>query len=92
MDIVQEMLATFNDDPNLLKKALTDNESWMYDDDIETQAQSFQWKRPEEPRSTRQVRPNVKVLLPVFFDCNDVVHQKFLPQGGRPIRNTTLKL
>ena len=29
----------------------------------------------------RQVRSNVKVLLTVFFDYHDVVHQEFLPQG-----------
>ena len=27
-----------------------------------------------------QVRSNVKVLLTIFFDCNDVVHHELLPQ------------
>ena len=65
MDIVQEMLTTFNDNPNMLKKVLTGNESWVHGYCIETKAQSFQWKRPEESRSkkARQVRWNVKVLL-----------------------------
>ena len=51
--------------------------------DIEIKAQSSQWKRPEEPRPKKacQVRSNVKVLLTVFFNCNGVVYQKFLPQG-----------
>ena len=37
----------------------------------------------EEPRTkkARQVPSNVKVLLTVFFYCNDVVHNEFLPQG-----------
>ena len=46
MDIPQEMLTTFNDDPDLLKKVITGDESWVYAYDIETKAQSSQWKRP----------------------------------------------
>ena len=29
-DIAQEMLTTFNDDADLLKKVITSDESWMY--------------------------------------------------------------
>ena len=67
-DIVQEMLATFNDVPDLLKMIPTGNESWVYAYDIETKAQSSQWKRPEEtkPKKAPQVRSNVKVLLTFF--------------------------
>ena len=42
-------LRNFNDDPDLLKKVITDAESWVYGYDIETKAQSSQCKRPEEP-------------------------------------------
>ena len=50
MDIAQEMLQTFNNDPHLLKKVITSDESWVYGYDIEAKAQSSQCKRPEEPR------------------------------------------
>ena len=50
VDIVQEMLTTFNSDPDLVKKVITGYESWVYGYDIETKAQSFQFKRPEKPR------------------------------------------
>ena len=74
MDIAQEMLKTFNDDPDLLKKVITGGELWVYDNDIETKAQSSQWKHPAEPRvqKTHQVWSNVKILLTVFFDRNGV--------------------
>ena len=83
MDIAQEMLTTFSDDTDLLKKVIIGHESWVYGYDIETKAQSCQWKRPEEPSSKKpqQVWSNVKVLLTVFFDCNAVVPHEFLPQG-----------
>ena len=50
MDIAQEMLTTSNDDPDLFKKYITGDESWAYTYDIECKVQSFQWKRPNEPR------------------------------------------
>ena len=33
MDIAQEMLKTFNEDPDLLKKVITADESWLYGND-----------------------------------------------------------
>ena len=65
MDIVQEKLTTFNEDPDLLKKLITGDESWVYGYDIEIKAQLFQWKCPR-PKKARQVRSNVKVLFTVF--------------------------
>ena len=50
MDISQEMFTTFKDDPDLLKKVITGNESWVFGYDIETKAQSFQSKLPEKLR------------------------------------------
>ena len=83
MEIAQDMLTSFNDDLNLLKKVITSGESWVYAYDIELFVQSFQCKRPEEPwpKRARQIPANVKVLLAVFFDCNFVEHHEFLPQG-----------
>ena len=43
------MLTVLNDDPDLLEKILTGNESWVYGYDIEIKAQSSQWKRSKEP-------------------------------------------
>ena len=84
LSIANEMLEYVRDDTNLLQRVITGDESWVYGYDVETKAQSCQWKLPHEPRpkKARQVRQNVKVLLTVFFDCNGVVHHyQFLPQG-----------
>ena len=40
INIAQEMLTTFSDDSDLLKKVITGDESWMSGHDIETKAQS----------------------------------------------------
>ena len=44
MNIAQEVLTAFNNDPDLLKKVITGDESWVYGYgyDIETKAQSSQ--------------------------------------------------
>ncbi|UYV67063.1 GART, partial [Cordylochernes scorpioides] len=83
MNIANEMLDSVHDDPNLLQRVITGDEAWVYGYDVETKAQSSQWKLPHEPRpkKARQVRSNGKVLLTVFFDCRGVVHHEFLPQG-----------
>ncbi|UYV67655.1 hypothetical protein LAZ67_5001500 [Cordylochernes scorpioides] len=83
MNIANEMLDSVRYDPNLLQRVITGDEAWVYGYDVETKAQSSQWKLPHEPRpkKARQVRWNVKVLLTVFFDCRGVVHHEFLPQG-----------
>ncbi|XP_018346773.1 PREDICTED: histone-lysine N-methyltransferase SETMAR-like [Trachymyrmex septentrionalis] len=83
VDIAQELLNEVNNDPELLKTVITGDETWVYGYDVETKAQSSQWKLLEEPRpkKIRQVRSNVKVLLTVFFDFNGVVHHEFLPYG-----------
>ncbi|UYV60847.1 hypothetical protein LAZ67_1002591 [Cordylochernes scorpioides] len=83
MNIANEMLDSVRDDPNLLQRVITGDEAWVYGYDVETKAQSSQWKLPHEPRpkKARQVRSNVKVFMTVFFDCRGVVHHEFLPQG-----------
>ena len=69
MDIAEEMFTTFTDDPDLLKKVITDDESWVYGHDTETKVQSYQWKRPEElkPKNPGQVlsmkRAATKIVL-----------------------------
>ncbi|UYV60772.1 hypothetical protein LAZ67_1002251 [Cordylochernes scorpioides] len=83
MNIANETLDSVRDNPNLLQRVITGDEAWVYGYDVETKAQSFQWKLPHEPRpkKARQVWSNVNVLLTVFFDCRGVVHHEFLPQG-----------
>ena len=38
MDLAQEMLTMFNDDPDLLKRVIAGDESWVCGYDIESKA------------------------------------------------------
>ena len=53
IDTALEMLTTFNDEPNLIKKVITSDESGLYGYDIEANVQSSQWKHSEEPRPVK---------------------------------------
>ncbi|UYV83800.1 hypothetical protein LAZ67_X000166 [Cordylochernes scorpioides] len=67
MNIANEMLDSVRDDPNLLQRVITGDEAWVYGYDVETKAQSSQWKLPHEPRPKKARQ--------------GVVHHEFLPQG-----------
>ena len=60
MDFAQQILTKFKHDPDLLKKALTGGESWLYSYDIEIKAQSYQWKCPEETKTENSTSSSVK--------------------------------
>ena len=81
MDIVQNMLTTFND-RYFFKNIITGDESWVCGYDCEIKVQSFQWKPPGEPtQKASEVRLNVNILLTVFFDCNAELYHELLQQG-----------
>ena len=56
--MAQEMLTTFNDATDLLKKIIIGDESWVYGYYIDTKDQPSQGKCPEKerPEKARQVR------------------------------------
>ena len=85
INTANELLDSVRDDPNLLQRVITGDESWVYGYDVETKVQSSQWKLPQEPRpkKARQVRSNEKVLITIYFDCRRVVHHEFLPKGRK---------
>ncbi|XP_033610182.1 uncharacterized protein LOC111871520 isoform X2 [Cryptotermes secundus] len=50
MEVAQESLKEVNDDAELLKRVITGDETWVYGYDVETKAQSSQWKHPGSPK------------------------------------------
>ena len=59
MDIVQEMLTTFNDDPDLLKKVTTGDESWVYGYNIKSICYDWGDKRYFETRAVGDTKKRV---------------------------------
>ena len=89
------MLTTFKDISDLLKKVISIDESRVYGYDIETGAQSYQWKRMEEAKQKKYVKfdqmwrfwslfSSIIVAWFIMNCCYKIVRSK--------IRNTTTKL
>ena len=84
LQVAQEMINRSENDPDLLNRVITGDESWVYGYDPETKAQSSQWKSPGSLRpKKRQSRSNVKTMLVVFFDSTGIVHHEYAPWGQR---------
>ncbi|UYV66748.1 hypothetical protein LAZ67_4002757 [Cordylochernes scorpioides] len=64
------------DDPELLKRVITGDETWIYGFDSETTKQASEWRFQNEPRpkKARKAPSKVKVMLTVFFDYQGIVY------------------
>ena len=47
--VANDLIQTATNEPDFLKKVITRDESWVYSSDLETKAQSSQWKLPGSP-------------------------------------------
>jgi ribosomal protein S13 len=83
-EMSEQNLQAVAEDPELLQRVITGDESWIYGYDIETKTQSSQWcfKEDSRPKKFKRSRSNMKSLLTVFFDCKGIVHHEFLPYGS----------
>ncbi|UYV70799.1 hypothetical protein LAZ67_8000672 [Cordylochernes scorpioides] len=76
-------LEATTDDPELLKRVITGDETWIYGFDSETTQQASEWRFKNEPgpKKARKAPSKVKVMLTVFFDYQGIVHHEFQQQG-----------
>ena len=79
----QDILQQLETEPNLLKRVVIDDESWIFKCDLLTKRQSREWKSTLSPRpkKARVFKSKTKVILIAFFDVHGIVHAEFLPQG-----------
>ncbi len=79
-DISTMMLRIIREQPAILKRIITMDETWIYTYDPQSRAQSSQWLAPEDPRLeiARRSRAAGKVLLISFFDWRGMVHHEYL--------------
>ena len=61
MDIAQKMLATFNDDPDLLKKVITGDKSW-------TLKSKRNYQNGKRFATIEEIKENLKQELLLFFE------------------------
>ncbi|GFG30861.1 hypothetical protein Cfor_10274 [Coptotermes formosanus] len=78
-----ELKEQVRNDPDLLAKVVTGDQSLIYGYDPETKQQSSRSNCPSSPRPKkgRQTKSNVKSMLICFFDSNGIIHKEFVPPG-----------
>ena len=84
VQVCQDILEQLETEPNLLKRVVTGDESWIFEYDPLTKWQSREWKSALSPRSKKAARvfkPKIKLMLIAFYDVHGIVHAEFLPQG-----------
>ncbi|UYV66179.1 DBH, partial [Cordylochernes scorpioides] len=83
VDVCREMLNELENKPDFLDNVVTGDESWTFQYDPETKAQSSEWHTPASPRpkKARMSKSRVKTMLIVFFDKRGLIHKEFVPQG-----------
>ena len=82
-EVANDLIQTAINESDFLKKVITRDESWVYSCDLETKAQSSQWKSPDSPhlKKVRQSHSKIKTILTVCFDSEGVVHHGYTPVG-----------
>ena len=83
VQVCQDILEQFETEPNLLKRVVTGDESWIFEYDPLTKWQSLEWKSALSPRpkKARVFKFKTKVMLVAFFDVHGIVLAEFLSQG-----------
>ena len=79
----QDILEQLETKPNLLKRVVTGDKSWIFEYDPLTKRQSLEWKSalPPRPKKAWVFKSKTRVMLIAFFDVHGIVHAEFLPQG-----------
>ncbi len=83
--ICKENLAALWDNPDLMDKVITGDESWVSMIELETKQESCAWvskgSRSERPSKVHRQRGTWKSMLTVFCDKQGVILAEFLPRG-----------
>ncbi len=79
LQMAQQNLDRFAQDPSLLSKVVTGDESYFSLFDLETKLESMQWKTKDEPRPKKALHncSEKKTMLTCFFDESGVILAEF---------------
>ena len=82
VQVCQNILEKLETEPNLLKRVVTGDESWIFVYDPLIKRQSLEWKSALSPRpkKARVFKSKTKVMLISFFDVHGIVHAECLPR------------
>lgn len=84
MQVCQDILERQETQPDLLDRVIIGDESWIFQYDLETKRQIIHWRSSESPRpkTARQSKSNVNLMLITFIDIRSVVHFELVIATG----------
>jgi len=76
--VCAELLEQVEDDPELMERVITGDESWFFQYDPKTKHQSLEWRSKGSPRPkiARMSKSKLKYMLVCFFDSMGIVHKE----------------
>ncbi len=81
MLVSQEWLQKIEDEPGIIDKIITADESWVWLFDPESKKESSQWIRrnvDSRPKKALRARSTKKLLVLPFFDIEGIIHVEYL--------------
>jgi hypothetical protein len=76
-------IKSVEEDADIFKRIVTDDESLCFQYDPETKRQSMEWRSTNSPgqNKIRLQKCGFRIMLIVFFDTRGIIHKQFVPQG-----------
>jgi hypothetical protein len=77
-----EFVELIDDDRNVLKRIVTNAESWCFMYDPETKYQSATWLSPKKLKAqkVRMQKSLVRTMVTTFCDAKGIIHHEFVPE------------
>ena len=70
MEVVTQFLKWYEEDPSILERTVTGDETWVHHYDPESKRQSMEWRHPFSPaKKIFKRQPSAKkIMLTLFWD------------------------
>ena len=83
MEVVTPFVRQNEEDPSILERIVTGNETWVHHYDPESKRQSMEWRHPSSPVQKKFKRqPSAKkVMLMLFWDMHGPILVHFQAHG-----------
>ena len=80
MEMCQDVLNHLQNEPDLLGRVITDDETYIFEYDPENHVPELSEVESPRPKKARQSNPKVKVMLIAFLNVKGIINCEFLPQ------------
>jgi len=83
------MISKAESNPTFIKRIITGDEMWVYENDTQSRHQASEWKASNEPRlkKPRRFQSKNKAMLTIFMDYNCMYITNFYQKIRQLIRS-----